>query len=192
MFTNTSIKIADYLENKGVVNSESKEIHLFGINQGLILMLNITTIFVIGVFINALMPLIIFTVAFMPLRSFAGGFHAGTPLKCYILSTATALIVGLLLPVISIHPDVLMAFIVILGCVIMKLAPIGTTNKPLDAVETTVYKKRTRIIFIIEIILAGIFVLFNIPLIALCVFIAFIIVVILLMIEKANNSKLLQ
>ena len=46
----------------------------------------IITIVIIGIIFNELAAILLFTLLYTPLRSFAGGIHAETSFRCYILS----------------------------------------------------------------------------------------------------------
>ena len=86
MFYKASIYIADILEQQNKFASEDKEVYRYGIQQGLNLALNILTTIIIGCLCDMLLPSILFLVCYMPLRSFCGGYHAKTHLRCYIYS----------------------------------------------------------------------------------------------------------
>ena len=78
MFYRLSERIADGFEKQRVITSEDKEIYRYGVQQGWNLLLNLLTTIVIGVVCGMFWESVLFIVAYMPLRSFAGGFHAKT------------------------------------------------------------------------------------------------------------------
>jgi len=84
--------------------------------------------------------------AYIPLRTYAGGYHAKTQLRCYVFSILmlSAVFVGMKL----IHWTDPGYFIIILCAVIIIIlvAPSESENKPFSEKEKAVYKKRTHII----------------------------------------------
>lgn len=51
--------------------------------------LHIATIIVLGLFFNLLVESLVFYFSFIAIRKFAGGYHAKTPTRCYIISIIT-------------------------------------------------------------------------------------------------------
>ena len=63
------------------LTDEDKEIYLFGLIQGVIFLLNTFTALCIGMILNMLIEVIIYLVCFIPIRIFAGGYHAKTQVR---------------------------------------------------------------------------------------------------------------
>ena len=84
------IKFADKVTTELVksqkIKLEDQELYRYGIEQGILILLNVLTALAIGLIFHCLFYVVIFSVAFVPLRSYAGGFHAKTFSRCYILS----------------------------------------------------------------------------------------------------------
>ena len=76
----------------GNVDEEDKEIYLFGIYQGLIFLLNVVTALLTGIILDMFLESVLFLICFIPLRIFAGGYHAKTQFRCYVMSTVTTVI----------------------------------------------------------------------------------------------------
>ena len=73
-------KIVNNLVHSGVIKEEDAEIYIYGINQILVAILNLSSALIIGVICGAFFEVAVFMVAYIPLRSFAGGVHANTRL----------------------------------------------------------------------------------------------------------------
>lgn len=152
MLGRLSQRFADKLVDFGIISESDIEIYVFGFYQIVMLLLNVVTTLLLGVAFRLIVPCIILNVAYIFIRISAGGYHADTPVKCYIYST---LMVAVLLSVIKwIHiPNaVLASILVISGIVILVLAPVETENNPLDEIEKKVYRKRSLIVLNIEIL----------------------------------------
>lgn len=133
------------------IDESEKEIYLFGFYQGIILLLNIVTTLVIGIILNMFVESILFLIFFIPLRIFAGGYHAKTQLRCYVMSTiTTVLILYLILFLQENMGGIIIGVYIISVCIIWKLVPVQDKHKPLDSKEQIKYRKRVQklIIFI--------------------------------------------
>lgn len=86
MFTKITEKIVGNMEKHNMIQTDRISIYKYGINQMLNMLLNIVTFLVIGLIFHMTLETIIFTAAYIPLRTYAGGFHAKTPFKCWIVS----------------------------------------------------------------------------------------------------------
>lgn len=132
--------------HSNVIKEEDAEIYIYGINQILVSVLNVSSALIIGLILGMLLESIIFMAAYIPLRTFAGGYHAKTPTKCYILSLIIIIIVLAGIKYISVLDIVYYVVLTAEVLIIILLSPVEDRNKPLDEIEEKVYKKR--IIFI--------------------------------------------
>lgn len=153
MLGRLSQRFADKLVDFGIVSESDIEIYVFGFYQIVMLLLNVVTTLILGVAFQLIVPCIILNIAYIFIRISAGGYHADTPVKCYIYST---LMIAVLLSVIKwIHiiNAVLASMLIISVIVIIIFAPVETENNPLDEVEKKVYRKRSLIVLSIEILI---------------------------------------
>lgn len=77
-------KIVNNLVHSGVIKEEDAEIYIYGINQILTSVLSVSSALIIGLIFGVFPEIAVFMAAYIPLRSFAGGYHAKTPLSCYV------------------------------------------------------------------------------------------------------------
>ena len=160
MFYKTSVYITDILEQQNKFAPEDKEVYRYGIQQGLNLTLHILTTITIGILSGMVYPSILFLACYMPLRSFCGGYHAKTHLRCYIYSVIMITCI-LLVAKYTAFNIVLYETLVLLSLIIiiLLLAPVEDENKKLDNVEKRVFRKRAYIIAFLEVLLYHIFLL---------------------------------
>lgn len=71
-------KITDILVSNEIIIEENSNLYSYGLQQGLLMILNIATILGIGMVLNMVWESIVFLLTFIPLRSNAGGYHAKT------------------------------------------------------------------------------------------------------------------
>jgi accessory gene regulator B len=187
MFYKTSIFIADILEQQNKFIAEDKEIYRYGIQQGLNLALNILTTIIIGYVFDMFFPSIILLTCYMPLRSFCGGYHAKTHLRCYVYSiimiSCILLVVKHFVMNIIINESIVFASLI----VIFILAPVEDNNKRLDYDEKQKFRKKAYIIAIIEVTIDHIFVFFKITFCFQIVSMSFFSLSILMIIGQIKN-----
>lgn len=150
MFYKLSERITDEFEKQRVIVSEDKEIYRYGVQQGLNLAFNLLTTLVIGAVCGMFWESILFMAAYMPLRSFAGGYHAKTHLRCYLYSIVMITVVLLIIRFLPVGRIIYSCLMLVGGIVIFLLAPVEDKNKPLDDEEQRVYCIRTRVILVLE------------------------------------------
>ena len=150
-----SHKIGDDLVRSGVVKEEDAEVYIYGINQILAYVFNAFSSLIIGLIFGVTFEIIIFMAAYIPLRSFAGGYHAKTPLRCYIFSVIMLIVVSIGLKYLSVSEWVYYAVLLASVLGVLVLSPVEDRNKPLDEMEHKVYKKRAVIISTAELVISG-------------------------------------
>lgn len=129
---------------------ENAEIIEFGRQQGRLLLTGLVIAAAMAALLGVFWPGVLFLAAFVPLRSYAGGYHADTQRACNIQSLLIVLAVYLGLRFAAV-PRLLLALAAGLSLFVIVLwAPVENSNKRLDALEKKVYGKRTRIAAALE------------------------------------------
>lgn len=151
MFIRLSKKITNKLENHGIVSKSDKALYEYGLRQMFTTVLNILTMLLIGFSMKMVIPAILYTLAYIPIRIYAGGYHASTPQRCWAFSAVMLFIV---LCIVKYTPEkyfwYLTALSLIAGIVIIFLSPVEDQNKPLDETEHHVYHVRTVVVVLTE------------------------------------------
>lgn len=150
LFAKLAHKIGNNLVNSKIIKAEDIEIYIYGINQILVSILNIASALIIGLFFGVFLEVAVFMVSYIPLRTFAGGYHSKTPLRCYVFSVIMLIVVSLGLKYLHIADWVYYAVDVLAIIMICIFSPVEDKNKPLNAIEHKVYKRRTILITAIE------------------------------------------
>ena len=86
MFEKVSVAITKVLEDKKIIQSSTKEVFAYGLRQIFSTILNAGTMLLIGFLMQMLIEAILFTVIYIPVRVYAGGYHASTPQRCWAFS----------------------------------------------------------------------------------------------------------
>lgn len=146
--------LTDRFLEDGVISSEDVEIVRYGLENiagslsGIIVTLIVSACF--GRIFNGL----ILWGLILPLRRNAGGYHADTRNKCLLISSGMILLafICMILPGWSVL--VYMTIAIFFWGLIFLMAPVGNPNKLLDEIEYRVYRKRTRIVLLMEGVLS--------------------------------------
>ncbi len=187
MFVKTSEIISKKLVKEKIISAENKELYSYGIRNGLIMMMNLVTVVIIGIILNQVISGIVFMSLYMPLRTFAGGYHARTPERCYVFSVILIFAVLLAMKYVSVSSFICIISVNISYIIIALFAPVEDVNKRLDDTEKKVYKKRTVLVIIIEDILCFTAFIFNIDLLLICSFYSSVIAMGLVVSGVVNN-----
>lgn len=150
MFARTAETITQKLQENNSITSEQYEICRFGFQQGLTIILNAITTIAIGAITSELWQAILFMALYAPLRSNAGGYHARTSARCYVYSILLMVAVLLAMKHLVISRFICNITLLISCVIILSLAPVEDSNKPLDNTEKVVYRKRTYMITALE------------------------------------------
>lgn len=146
-------RITDYLvDGKNIPDSE-REIIRYGVEGILNNLLGIFIALTVGIFCDCVFESFIFWIFFWILRKHAGGFHAKTKIRCLIMSVVLLFIAFEFLLKAGWTINVYTWIMAIGSGCIFYLAPVETHNKQLDEEEFRVYRKRTRMILSIQLIL---------------------------------------
>ncbi|MCR1898495.1 accessory gene regulator B family protein [Irregularibacter muris] len=151
MKMSTAQKITESFIHNDIILAEDKDLYIYGLKQGVFILLNIFTIIGMGLILGMLWQSFVLMLVYIPLRSYAGGYHAKTPLKCYLFSIVMlwVALLGIRLIPWTNFTSLMVSFCA--GSIIFFLAPVEDSNKPLDEVEKKIYKKRSRILLIVSI-----------------------------------------
>lgn len=183
-----SERIVDSFSKKGIIESEDKELYAYGLQQGLWMFLNFLSTIIIGLVFNMLLQSIIFMFAYIPLRTHAGGIHSRSQIRCYLFSIV--IMIAALLGMKLVLWTSFICFVITLsgGVIIYFLAPVEDENKPLDQMELKIYKKRTGIILLIEVVISFVLLLLNQQSLLTCIAMVFVVLSIMLIAGKVKNQ----
>lgn len=161
MLERLSEKFAGKLIQAGIISEEDTDVYTYGFFQAVMMLFNIVTTLILGVVFQLLIPCILLNLAYIPLRTSAGGHHASSPLKCYINSTIMIAVLLSVIKWIPIRPIAAIALLAVSSVIIFIFAPVETKNNPLDESERRVFKRRTRIVLCVEIAVFAALLFFN-------------------------------
>lgn len=146
-----SIKITDKLEANGTISKSNRELYEYGLRQMMLSFVNICTTLLIGIAMSMVFEAVIFTCAYIPLRVFAGGYHAKTPQRCWAISAIMLILNLLVIKCLSDVSNWILVLSLIAFVLTIKLSPVDNCNKPLDEIEIKRYRLASRAILFLEL-----------------------------------------
>ena len=153
-----SSKLIEFFVSNDLIKNEDKEIYKYAVNIILSSLIHIATVMIIGLCFNLFIESLVFYFSFIAIRKFAGGYHAKTPVRCYLFSFASNIIILCLVKWLSsINTLFIFIFIIFeLLCVVLILliSPLDTENNPLTGQEKKMYRMLTSIITILIFIIS--------------------------------------
>lgn len=184
---NLSKRISYLVCGTDCTDEDERSVIEFGVSILLAKMLNLVTEIIIGCLFSMLWETVIFLLTFSFLRSYAGGFHASSSLKCYISSSAVMAVALLIIRYADMAiANMAFALFGTVSCLIF--APVESQNKPLDKVEKSVYRKRALIILFLILLVMTCSYFLHINFIFSTLSVVLLIEGILLVLGKTNNS----
>lgn len=145
------------LVERGIIKEEEQEIYEFGIRNGMILLLNIVTAFLIGLVTEKLVVVAVFTASFMVLRSYTGGYHSDSRVFCYIGSNLVLFIPVYTEKLFLKAPFmILLVFLILATGIIFGLSPMHSKNRKLDDKELKHFGRKARLITALELTILGV------------------------------------
>lgn len=159
MIYNLATHIVSSLEKRGYLSGEDNEIIIYGLFSLISKLFYAIVCVSFGICLNRVYESVLFYVAFLFVKKYAGGFHASTEGRCMIVSS-----VSILLSVCLIHISLLstilaalnVALALISSIIIVAFSPVAAEEKPLSDEEKLRYKIYAIIRVAVILIIAGI------------------------------------
>lgn len=149
-----SVKLVNSLIENDVIKKEEEEIYLFGFHQGFTLLLHMLTVLAIGLLSGMLLESVVFMVAYSPIRQYAGGIHAKTPVRCYFVSIFLIMVVLYVIKLNIWNFTLMLGVTFISSLILFLLSPVEDKNKPLEEIEISIYRKKANQLNLVLVVLA--------------------------------------
>lgn len=141
MIGRISVKAAEAL-CKAINSKENYELYEYTIYITLSSIFHFITVAILGVCFGLFVESIIFYSSFIVVRKFAGGYHAKTPTRCFLVSLMINIAVLFAIKLLSGYSGWITDIICIVSFLIILLfSPVEHKNKPLNEREIKIYKR---------------------------------------------------
>ncbi|MFQ9857515.1 MAG: accessory gene regulator B family protein [Ruminococcus callidus] len=171
-----------------MIQSSTKEVCAYGLRQIFSTIFNAGTMLLIGFLMQMLIEAILFTVIYIPVRVYAGGYHASTPQRCWAFS---AIMLWIALCIVKYTPQMyfwVITTLSLIACIVVfLLSPVEDRNKRLDEKEHHVYHIRAIVVMTIEMIVAMLLFALHFTQFVLVLEIAWCSLAVMLLLGKGKN-----
>lgn len=132
-----------------IINKEEMEICCFGLECLFLKIITFASYLVIAIIMKRLKEFVVIMLIFIPLRRNAGGYHAKTRGKCYLLSCGI-LIVTLIACEIRLELYIVLTLLIGLSIIFWMTLPVDNENRIMDISEKIFFQARVRKIILLN------------------------------------------
>lgn len=138
-------KILGFLTKSNAISHEDTDIYEYGLYVIISDIIDFSITFIAAFLIGAVPQTIVYYIAFIGLRRTAGGYHASTRLRCFVISMVTWYI-SIRLIQLTEHNMVLSMGYAVVSCLsIWLFSPVEHSNNPLTPEQVVRMRKLSRI-----------------------------------------------
>lgn len=147
MIARMSKSLSSFFAANSIIKAEDKEVYEYSLEILFSTILNFAAVIIIAVLTRKSLLTLFYLLGFIPLRLIAGGYHADTHFRCFLVLLGTY---SAFLAVVAFLPDsfvVLSTIITVLGSIILIfiLAPVADKNKPVSVEDQKKFKLKSRV-----------------------------------------------
>ncbi|MCR5835465.1 MAG: accessory gene regulator B family protein [Lachnospiraceae bacterium] len=162
MIENIVKAVVDYQVKNEILKEQDESVYQYGYTLLFERAINIFISLIICIITHKWIETALLLFCIIPLRSYAGGWHAKKFISCTIISNLI-IVVGVYSKWLNKMSVGIYAFLELLICaIIMYIAPVQNQNKILSYAEKIKYKKNSILIFLFEFIILVVFLYKNI------------------------------
>ncbi len=152
MISKLSIKTVEWQIQKGYLKDEDRAAYQYAYELLIARVINLVLAILIAYVFHAFIIVLTFMLAYIPLRTYAGGYHARTNERCMVVS---AMIICAACLFVQWYPSAYILPFNVIGCsiatvILWLLAPVEDANKSLDVVEFRRYRFLARVVWCTE------------------------------------------
>ncbi len=146
-------------KNNYITDNDKKEVVTYGFEILVSTVINVIIVLLIGFINKRLFETILFLISFMPLRTYSGGYHATTHMRCFLILLGCVMVQYVLLNSLPINIiNVLSITMLVYGeIVIFILAPIIDNNHPMSKQQINNIHKICKTMLLIILLIALVF-----------------------------------
>lgn len=159
-------KISKTLLENNIILQKDIEICTYGIVLFFSSVLEISAILIISLFVKNFIETVIFLLGFLPVRIYAGGYHANTKLKCFLVLIGVYVSFSFIMAIENqeIYKSAMAVIPIVTTICLYLWAPLKHKNKTLNENERKRFRNISLILVVIEgiiIILLDVFHIYN-------------------------------
>lgn len=151
-----------FLENR-VIDSDDAETYQYGNEIIISSIIDLLIVIILGLIYKELLNAALFFISFLLLRTFGGGYHADTYLKCKIIYTIDISLILFLSKYASLIYNLYIMFLILIFSftVFFSIAPVENSNKRLSKTEIEKNSQKSKVVSIILCLAIGVAYYYN-------------------------------
>lgn len=144
-------KILEWLYKLGYVNESKDKIIELGLQRMKSTFTSIAFSAIVSWLMGDVIVGLLFELTYIPIRIYAGGYHASSKRRCECLSYGSLLLCMILIFYVPMKVEIMHVLLIFSGGIILLLSPIESPNKRLNSVEKNVYRRKSIIYLVIAV-----------------------------------------
>lgn len=191
MIKKSAVRLVKWQIEKGILQEEQRTTYEYAYEVLMSKVVNIVIAVIIALMFHA--PLIVATLlaVYIPMRTYAGGYHAETNLGCTVISATIVCVVCYLVQ--NIPSEVILPFNIMAGLaaafIIGIFVPVAAAHKPLDEIEVRRYRLRAYLMYFAGVCLGAAAYYYGLEQISFTIFLAYMILATMLVIGKIQTDE---
>lgn len=164
-----SEKLASAMVDSGAAKESDREIYVYGLEILISTAASVACVIVAGLLLGEILETLVFLAFFIALRSAAGGFHASSHLRCFLITMgayAITMALVLVMPAVASRwaalPVAAAALVAVAG-----FAPAPHENRPASGAELKKFRAFSLWIAAVQLLIVAAMAVLNLPALAL-------------------------
>lgn len=162
MIEKAATHIVRKMQREHLLNSDMEEHNIYALITLTEKWLTVTTIIVLSLIFEKVVPTFCFLMFFFSLRKRTGGYHAKEFWICYIESIIAYVILIFICPVLIEHECIMYGLLLLSCCIILAIGTVNHPNIHMDEKEMKASKMMARYIVLIELTMILTFIYFGV------------------------------
>lgn len=146
-------RILDWLYAQGYVNESNDKIIELGLQRMKSTFTSIAFSAIISCLMGDVIVGLLFELTYIPIRIYAGGYHASSKRRCECLSYGSLLLCMILIFYVPMKREIMHLLLLFSGMIIFSVSPIESSNKRLNSVEKKVYRQKSILYLVIAVLM---------------------------------------
>ncbi len=143
-------RLLQRLSEEGYVDEADVKVVAYGLQRIRELLIDVTGTLILGILMDEVIAAVVFEMVYIPLRLYAGGYHASSERRCKYLSWISIILSIAVIHCVSIPEKIQHLFVLITIIIIFLWSPVESANKPLYEMERKVFRYRSIVIVLVE------------------------------------------
>lgn len=185
-------RLIDYQMSRGFIEENDRKLYQYGYQILFEYIINVLAAVLIAAIFRAYGIVIVFTLTFMLVRSYVGGYHAKSGARCFVMSAVMQILVILAVRVmetVDLCSGIFIIIEIFMLPYIFRKIPLPVPNKPISENERIYFRKKAKVIYASELVISLCFIGIDKMQYAYSILCAHLIIFVLVIINNVHQYK---